>query len=1116
MPAAAEASAAMAAISLLATGANPEANVGRLDRFAAGASYPELCQVALDLHKLASRTDGNMYQRVRALLQAHAIYRYLLPLRPELPRKGAIPRRGQELLLRRHYAPAVDVLLEAARQGGLTDPLASALSAAYYGLGFQLLATQVQHSVRSLRGNRWMFRMGHALDHPLRVAPALLRSSPAGRYPVLVEKTPVRMDLSHSGWSDIFFLGMDYPEGARVVNVSVDLAVVGRDPACAPPISCYLRVIDEPVLRLVSVDLDAAATLTEVTEVFDYGRDYLGLLKAAVVAAGIVPAALEGSHQPIALLMRQLAGPGRGLELVSEVNGIPKGSRLAVSTNLLAGLIAVCMRATGQTEALTGPLTESERRTVAGRAILGEWLAGSGGGWQDSGGIWPGIKMIQGVAARAGDVEWGMSRGCLLPEHTLLGADALTEGAQQSLEKSLVVVHGGMSANVGPILEMVTEKYLLGGETEWQARQRLLASFGEVVAALRSGDMRRLARLTTEMFEGPLATIIPWVSSYYTEQLIADARRAFGTDFWGFLMLGGMSGGGMGFFFDPAVKAKAEEQLLAIMRRRKDELAASIPFAMDPVVYRFAVNQRGTEADLRTGDEAILSPGYYLMLLPHWLREGSRTFSPTRRSEIDSFARRHLGEGTSGNLGHRLLSRLLPASQEAKEEEGLEALLGRCGFDLEAHEQTRADLKAGRIGLAKNRLPADTVIEDARESDVRHAETIGAQAESRGRAALAQGQALVVTLAAGSGSRWTSGAGTTKALYPFAKMQGRFRSFLEVHLGKSRRTGRVVGQFPPHVITTSYLTHTPIEQALARADSYGYPGTVRLSPGRSIGLRLVPMTRDLRFLWEATSEQRLEERKQKLRDSVRAGLLAWVNAAGEGSDYRDNVPRQCLHPVGHWYEVANLLLNGTLRVLLGQHPQLAYILLHNIDTLGAHLDPALLGQHIASGAALSVEVIARRIDDRGGGLARVNGTVRLVEGLALPREEDESKLGYYNTLTSWLTIDPLLELFGLTRATLGDEARVRNGVRQLAARLPTYVTLKEVKRRWGNAQEDIFPVAQFEKLWGDMTALADLRTQFLLVPRARGQQLKDIAQMDGWVRDGSLAYVAGMADLGGG
>ena len=39
---------------------------------------------------------------------------------------------------------------------------------------------------------------------------------------------------------------------------------------------------------------------------------------------------------------------------------------------------------------------------VAARAILGEWLGGSGGGWQDSGGVWPGIKLIEGTAAADG------------------------------------------------------------------------------------------------------------------------------------------------------------------------------------------------------------------------------------------------------------------------------------------------------------------------------------------------------------------------------------------------------------------------------------------------------------------------------------------------------------------------------------------------------------------------------------------------------------------------------------------------------------------------------------------------------------------------------------------
>src|SRR5690606_11221210 len=118
------------------------------------------------------------------------------------------------------------------------------------------------------------------------------------------------------------------------------------------------------------------------------------------------------------------------------------------------------------------------------------------------------------------------------------------------------------------------------------------------------------------------------------------------------------------------------------------------------------------------------------------------------------------------------------------------------------------------------------------------------------------------------------------------------------------------------------------------------------------------------------------------------------------------------------------------------------------------------------------------IDDRGGGLARVDGQVRLVEGLALPREEIEFKLSYYNTGTSWIRIDPLLACFGLTRGDLRDETKVAQAVRNLAARMPTYITLKEVKKRWGRGQEDIFPVAQFEKLWGDMTALPELDCRF--------------------------------------
>src|SRR5204863_7040204 len=132
----------------------------------------------------------------------------------------------------------------------------------------------------------------------------------------------------------------------------------------------------------------------------------------------------------------RLIGPGKGLELVSSVNDIPKGSRLAVSTNLLGSLIAVCMRATGQAKSLTGPLHENERRLVAARAILGEWIGGSGGGWQDSGGVWPGMKLIEGVAAAEGDTEFGISRGRLLPTHHILTKEEASDRVRQHLQDS--------------------------------------------------------------------------------------------------------------------------------------------------------------------------------------------------------------------------------------------------------------------------------------------------------------------------------------------------------------------------------------------------------------------------------------------------------------------------------------------------------------------------------------------------------------------------------------------------------------------------------------------------------------------------------------------------------
>ena len=74
---------------------------------------------------------------------------------------------------------------------------------------------------------------------------------------------------------------------------------------------------------------------------------------------------------------------------------------------------------------------------------------------------------------------------------------------------------------------------------------------------------------------------------------------------------------------------------------------------------------------------------------------------------------------------------MLPRGKaESGADQTLDALLTQHGFDRLQHEQTRTDLKEGRIGLAQNRLPPSAVIEDVQESDVPAASNLKSEASA--------------------------------------------------------------------------------------------------------------------------------------------------------------------------------------------------------------------------------------------------------------------------------------------------------------------------------------------------------------------------------------------------
>ena len=108
--------------------------------------------------------------------------------------------------------------------------------------------------------------------------------------------------------------------------------------------------------------------------------------------------------------------------------------------------------------------------------------------------------------------------------------------------------------------------------------------------------------------------------------------------FLGFLDAGRDVGRRDGFHLRSGRKAEAQERLLAIvMRDASGVWRAALPFAMDPVVYDFAINERGTFADLAAGEEALLPAGYYSLMLPASCGRNRDCCRLRERAELDRF-----------------------------------------------------------------------------------------------------------------------------------------------------------------------------------------------------------------------------------------------------------------------------------------------------------------------------------------------------------------------------------------------------------------------------------------------------------------------------------------------
>ena len=220
-------------------------------------------------------------------------------------------------------------------------------------------------------------------------------------------------------------------------------------------------------------------------------------------------------------------------------------------------------------------------------------------------------------------------------------------------------------------------------------------------------------------------------------------------------------------------------------------------------------------------------------------------------------------------------------------------------------------------------------------------------AKRAGQAALAGGKAAVVVLNGGMATRF---GGVVKGVVEV--FDG--KSFIGIKAEDARRAG------VPFVLMNSFATEASTAEHLEQHARFGLAQEDVLSFAQSISIRLTP----------------------------------------DGSLFIGDDGRPSYHSPGHGDFFGCIRGSGVLRELLGRGVE--YLLFSNVDNLGATVDPTILGHHILSQKAMTVEVTEKRRTasgawDKGGAPAKVDGLPQLVEGFRFPPEFAQESLPDFST-----------------------------------------------------------------------------------------------------------------------
>ena len=275
-------------------------------------------------------------------------------------------------------------------------------------------------------------------------------------------RAPARLDFG-GGWADTPPYSLEC--GGCVINAAIDLN--GQ-----PPIHVYARVIDEPVVRIASIDVGTRIEITDLSDLMNFQavRSEFSMAKAALALSGFSPAAADWPAG--VTLAGMLEHFGGGLELTT-LAAIPKGSGLGTSSILGAVLVAVVQRIVG---------ADLDRRTLFHAVLKLEQMLTTGGGWQDQiGGAVDGVKVI---AAGPG----------MVPEPSIhyVPADVLDPRKNGGVS---LLYYTGITRLAKNILHQVVGRYLDRNRAAMAAQRAIHALPPHVARAMARKDLPAFGRL---------------------------------------------------------------------------------------------------------------------------------------------------------------------------------------------------------------------------------------------------------------------------------------------------------------------------------------------------------------------------------------------------------------------------------------------------------------------------------------------------------------------------------------------------------------------------------------------------------------------------------------------